>query len=352
MKLATNLSLPDDSITQTFALLARRGAGKTHTASVMAEEMLSAGHMIVWLDPIGVAWGLRSHYSVAILGGEHADIPLQPTAGKLVADFLVDKRLPSILDLSGFGENEMRRFVGEFCQRFYERNRQPAHVFIDEADEFAPQSATGGDIAKCLGAMQNLVRRGRARGIGCTLITQRSAVLNKSVLTQTECLIAMQTTAPHDLKAIESWVKYHGTAEECSDLIATLPKLQQGEAWVYSPGWLKILKRVTFRHRTSFDSSRTPKPGEKQKAPASLAEVDLSKLSKEMQETIERAKADDRKNCVSKSQNLKSNLPPRALSSIKVRLIERYRPRLPSATKNGNGPLRNAMESSASLRSA
>ena len=43
MKIAPNLTLPDDAVTQTIALLARRGAGKTHTASVIAEEMLSGG---------------------------------------------------------------------------------------------------------------------------------------------------------------------------------------------------------------------------------------------------------------------------------------------------------------------
>lgn len=59
LKIADNLTLPRDAATQTFALLARRGAGKTHAASVIAEEMLEAGFCIIWLDPIGVAWGLR-----------------------------------------------------------------------------------------------------------------------------------------------------------------------------------------------------------------------------------------------------------------------------------------------------
>lgn len=323
LKIAPHLSLPIEAVTQTFALLARRGAGKTHTASVIAEEMLDAGFPIVVLDPVGVWFGLRSLYPVAIFGGERGDMPLQATGGRLVAEFLVEKRLPVILDLSAFGENEMRRFVGEFCQRFYEKNRQPVHVFIDEADEFAPQSGSGGEIAKCLGAMQNIVRRGRARGIGVTLITQRSAVLNKSVLTQTECLIAMQTTAPHDLKAIEEWVKFHGTAEECRGLISSLPKLQQGEAWVYSPGWLKILKQVKFRARKSFDSSRTPQPGEKRQAPANLAEVDLSKLTKEMQETIDRAKADDPKELRKKIAELEKQLKAKPVAEADPKAIER-----------------------------
>jgi DNA helicase HerA-like ATPase len=47
-------------VTQTFAILAKRGVGKSYTASVMAEEMLKAGHTIIALDPTGAWWGLRS----------------------------------------------------------------------------------------------------------------------------------------------------------------------------------------------------------------------------------------------------------------------------------------------------
>jgi hypothetical protein len=291
--LAPGLSLPPEAITQAFAILARRGAGKTHTASVMAEEMLSAGFPIVALDPLGVWWGLRSGHSIAILGGEHGDVPLEATGGKVVAEFVVRERVPVILDVSAFGENEMRRFVADFASEFYRTNRSPIHWFVDEADEFAPQQAAGGPLAKCLGAMQNIVRRGRARGIGVTLITQRSAVLNKSVLTQAECLIAHQTTAPHDLRAIDDWIKYHGTPEERDRIMRSLPKLQVGEAWVYSPGWLKLLKQVKVRKRTTYDSSATPKPGEVKAPPKSLAAVDLKRLTSQLADTVERAKADD-----------------------------------------------------------
>lgn len=291
--LAANLELPTEAVTQTFALLGRRGSGKTNTAVDLAEEMIAGGFPIVILDPVGVWWGLRSHFGVARLGGEHADIPLDQASGKVVAEFVVADRVPVLLDVSQFGEGAMKRFVGEFLQRLYEINREALHVFIDEADEFAPQTDLGGNTAACLGAMQRVVRRGRARGLGVTLITQRSAVLNKSVLTQTECLIAMQTTAPQDLKAIDDWLKYHGTAEEREKIMRDLPAMQRGEAWVYSPGWLKTLKRVVFRPRKSFDSSRTPKPGERRTAPKSLAEVDLAALTKQLAATIEKAAADD-----------------------------------------------------------
>src|SRR5678816_1450963 len=72
-----------------------------------------------------------------------------------------------------------------------------------------------------------------------------------------------------------------------------VPTLQQGECFVYSPGWLKILKRIKIRERHTFDSSRTPKPGETRQKPKTLAQVDLSILQGKMKETLEKAKEND-----------------------------------------------------------
>lgn len=70
------LQLPLDFVTQTAAILARRGAGKTYTALKLAEEMVDAGLQFCAIDPTGVMWGLRSSasgtdtgYPVIIIGG-------------------------------------------------------------------------------------------------------------------------------------------------------------------------------------------------------------------------------------------------------------------------------------------
>jgi hypothetical protein len=148
----------------------------------------------------------------------------------------------------------------------------------------------GRDDNFLLRAFENLVRRGRARGIGITLVTQRSAVLNKNVLTQVGTLIAMRTTSPQDQKAVGAWVQYHGQARE---ILESLASLQDGEAWVWSPDFLRQTKRVQFRLRSTFDSGATPRQLKQLKTPATLADVDVGKLTKEMAATIERAKQTD-----------------------------------------------------------
>ena len=54
------LRFPLDLVTQTIAILARRGAGKTYTGLSLAEDLLRLNQQIVVLDPQDVWWGLRS----------------------------------------------------------------------------------------------------------------------------------------------------------------------------------------------------------------------------------------------------------------------------------------------------
>jgi hypothetical protein len=147
-----------------------------------------------------------------------------------------------------------------------------------------------------LGAAEDIVRRGGQRGIGCTLITQRSAVLNKNVLTQIQILIALRTIAPQDLGAMNEWIDVHGTQEQRKTLMGSLPSLPVGDAWVWSPGWPTdegIFERVHVLPIETFDSGSTPKPGVKRREPKTLAKVDLAALERQMAETLERSKAED-----------------------------------------------------------
>lgn len=305
LNISNNLKLPLDSVTQTFAILAMKRVGKTYTASVMAEEMVKAGLPFVVLDPTGAWWGLRASLDgkseglpVVIIGGEHGDVPLESTAGKVIADLVVDRPGFYIVDLSSTESNAAQdRFAMDFAERLYRRKneqRSPLHLFIDEADSFAPQRPMDGQ-QRMLGAFEALVRRGGVRGIGMTMITQRPAVLNKNVLTQAEVLIVLRMNAPQDQKAIDEWVQKNGTKEQRDEMMASLASLKKGQAWVWSPSWLECFKLVQIRERQTFNSSATPRAGEKVIEPHKLAPVDLTHLSKQIQETIERAKADDPK---------------------------------------------------------
>ncbi|SRR5579883_173809 len=301
LRIADGLSLPLDAVTQSFGVLAKRGAGKSYLASVLAEEMLKAGQQILAIDPTGAWHGLRSSadgkgpgFPVVILGGEHGDVPLEESAGEVIATAVVRHRFPAVLDLSLFRKGQLIRFMVTFAETLYRLNREAVHLFVDEADAVAPQGRTyGGDENRMLGAMEDIVRRGRKRGIGCTLITQRPAVINKNVLTQCESLFALRMVHPKDIDAIGEWVNVHADPGEAQAVIASLPSLPVGTAWFWSPGWMGTLQQIEVRRRETFDSGATPKPGETVRAPRGRAEIDLDALGEQIKATVENAKESD-----------------------------------------------------------
>lgn len=300
LKISDSFSLPLDFSGWTQAILAKKGSGKSYTASVEAEELLDAGQQIVVIDPTGAWWGLRSSsdgksagYPIAVLGGEHADVLLESTAGEVIADAIAAEHFSAIIDLSLFRKGESLRFMAAFLETLYRKNRDALHLFIDEADTVAPQKPFG-EESRVLGACEDIVRRGRIRGIGCTLITQRPQVLNKNVLSQVDMLTALRMHHPKDIAAIDEWVSVHADPKDAKKMIASLPSLPIGDAWVWAPAQ-DIFTRARIRSRRTFDSGRTPKPGERTVAPKLLAEVDIKRLGATIAATVERVKQDDPK---------------------------------------------------------
>ncbi|TAH39264.1 MAG: DUF853 family protein [Planctomycetota bacterium] len=353
LQLSPSLSLPADAVTQTFAILAVRGAGKSNAAAAMAEGMYDAGLPFVVVDPVGAWWGLRSSADgkgaglpVPVFGGRHGDVPLERTAGQLIGDLVVDRNLSCVLDVSDFSEGDKTRFLIDFAERLYRRNESPRHLFLEEADDYAPQRPFR-EQARLLRAWENVVRRGRARGLGITMITQRSAALNKNVLTQIETLFVLRTTSPQDRKAIEGWVEYHGQGRE---LLASLPELETGEAWIWSPHWLRVLKRIRIRRRRTFDSGATPKDA-RARPPATMADVDLERIRVDMAATIERAKAEDPRELRKQIEDLKRQLaqakavPTVTLERVEVPVLEpRVAETLASLVRQSAGDLESLVQ--------
>jgi uncharacterized protein len=307
LKIATDLSLPLEAVTQTIAILAKRRSGKSYAMRRLVEQLFRAGQQVVLVDPKGDQWGVRSSADgkapglpIVILGGERGDVPLEPGSGEVVAKLVVEERVSVLLDLSMFRKHEVATFMTAFMENLYrlkarEIYRTPMMLVIDEADAIAPQKPQKGE-ERMLGAAEDIVRRGGQRGIGCVLVTQRSAVLNKNVLTQAQMLVALRTIAPQDLAAMNAWIDVHGTPEQRKTLMESLPSLPVGDAWFWSPGWPTtdgIFKRTHVLPIETFDSGKSPEPGVKPVEPKNLADVDLDALKGQMAATIEKAKADN-----------------------------------------------------------
>lgn len=300
LKLAADLELGIDAVTQRFAFLARSGAGKTYGASKLAEEMLGAGAQVLVIDPVGCWYALRvgadgksKGFDIVVLGGLHGDLPLDPGSGALVADLVVERGISAVLDVSMMRKGDRKKFAQDFAEQLFHRKKSkksPVHLFLEEAQVFVPQRVQP-DEARMLGAFEDVVKLGRNFGIGVTLISQRPQAVNKDALNQTECLVVLQTNGAQERKALKEWIVEAGI-DVGVDLIATLPGLQRGEAWVWSPSWLRVTKRVLIAKKRTLNASATPEHGETVEAKP-LAPIDLEQLRDAMAATVAKAAASD-----------------------------------------------------------
>jgi hypothetical protein len=339
IQIAKDVRFPLDIAGQCLAIFGIRGSGKTNTAGAFVEELLEHGYPTVIIDPTDAWWGLRvgadgdpkKGYPVVIFGGSHGDIPLEESSGKVIADFVVKEHVPIVLSVRHLRKGAQRRFVRELCEELYQLKGEPQHrtplaVVIDEAPLFAPQKVIG-DMSFVVGAVEDLIARGRTSGFGVVLISQRSATLNADVRTQADTMICHRLTAKLDRKAIVEWFEENASTEDLKTILESLAKLQDGEGWVWAPK-LDIMQRAQMRRRRTFDSSATPKLGEKIRPPKKLADVDLDKLKNQMAAVIERAKAEDPKALRARIAELerqakaKAPAPAPVLKAPKVQRVE------------------------------
>lgn len=314
LRIAEGLSFPIEAVTEKLGFIGRTGSGKTYAAQKLAEELHRAGAQFVALDPVGKWWALRlagdgksPAIPIPVFGGLHGDVPLEPTAGKLMADVIVDRGISAVVDVSQFESDAQKaRFMADFGNRFFFRKKaapSAVHLFIEEAQEFVPQNPQR-DEALMLHAWTRIQKLGRNFGIGSSLITQRPQEVNKKVLNLTEVLFVFQMTGPQERKTIAWWIQAKGIDE---DIAAELPKLAEGCPHVWSPAWLQISRVVRILAKNTYDASSTPKVGRRADV-KELAPIDLEKLRTDMAATIERAKAEDPRELRQQIAKLKADL--------------------------------------------
>lgn len=257
-----SIKIPVSAATKSAAILAKRGAGKTYTAAVFAEEYAKVGVPFVVFDPIDVWWGLRlkadgkgKGLPVVVFGLEHADIQITRDDGPRIARAIVKENISCVISTFGMPKVAQRHLIAEFAEELLKINNTPRHVFIEEAHEFVPQRVQSG-LGKCFSAVEALVVMGRNRGIGVSLINQRAATLNKDVLTQVDTLFAFRNVAPQDRKALKEWVDAHAAEDDFNAFMASLPSLPTGEGWIWSPEFMETFERIKIRKRETFHPDR------------------------------------------------------------------------------------------------
>ena len=158
------------------------GSGKSHLLRRLLEQSVPWVQQTV-IDPEGDFVTLAEQFGHLVIDAEeHTERGLQ-VAGERIRIH----RVSTVLNLEGLdAENQMRR-AAAFLGGLFEVARDywyPMLVVVDEAQLFAP--AVAGEVSDearklSLGAMTNLMCRGRKRGLAGVIATQRLAKLAKNV---------------------------------------------------------------------------------------------------------------------------------------------------------------------------
>jgi hypothetical protein len=284
-----DLALPAACLGEVGVIFAKRQSGKTYLAGVMVEEALAGEHVPVCaVDPTGVFWGLchdaegePAAQDVVVLGGRRGVVPLAPGDGGRAAEaFMGVMSGAVVLDVSGMDPVGQHGFVADLADGIYSRlDGRTVHVVVDEADEFAPQRGVGDpDQSRCRAAVDRLIRRGRSRGLGATLVTQRPPALDKNLRSQVDNLWLLCLVDTRDLKAVREWLENKVTPAQRDECLARLPRMRRGDAYFLRGGDDPTFRRFHVRGKLTYDSSnnpglsRGPAP-EKAEPPEALAEV-------------------------------------------------------------------------------
>jgi hypothetical protein len=254
-----DIAAPDLSLeTQAFvgrsvAVLGITGSGKTNTAAVLIEELLTQGLPMTIVDIEGEYWGLKQSYDLLIVGrSEHAELEIGPENAAQLATLSVQRGISIILDLSDYSQDEQYAFLVAYFQSLWDvagKERKPYHIILEEAHEWVPQ----GTRTPLKQLLSRIALRGRKRGLGIILMSQRSAKVEKDVLTQVPLLFLHKVVHPVDLKVYKELIPLPGTQVE-----AMVGALQPGQAVIV------FNQRVTPAHirlRHTFHAGATPTLG-------------------------------------------------------------------------------------------
>ena len=176
------------------------GSGKSHLLRRLLEGSAGWVQQAV-IDPEGDFTSLAERYGHLVIdAAAHSEAGLQ-----LAAERVRQHRVSVVLDLEGLDiEGQMRR-AAAFLGGLFDAERAfwtPMLVVVDEAQLFAPMVA--GEVSDearklSLGAMTNLMCRGRKRGLAGVIATQRLAKLAKNVAAEASNFLMGRTFLDIDM---------------------------------------------------------------------------------------------------------------------------------------------------------
>jgi energy-coupling factor transporter ATP-binding protein EcfA2 len=235
---------------QCVAVLGIRGSGKSNTAGVIFEELLKHQYPLTIVDIDGEYYGLKERYEVLVAGmGEGVDVEVDVDCAPEIAQASMERNVPVILDLSGFLSSERTEFLKSYLSTLWNlagKLRRPYVIAIEEAHEFIPQ----GVRTELKELITRVALRGRKRGLGAIIISQRSAKVEKDVLSQAGILFLHRVVHEADMRVYGELLPWRKS--EVKELVSAL---ETGDC-IFVNGETVLPTHV--RKRETFHAGFTP----------------------------------------------------------------------------------------------
>lgn len=175
------------------------GSGKSHLLRRLLEQSASLVQQAI-IDPEGDFVTLADRFGHVVVDASRSEGDIQRIAARVR-----QHRVSVVLSLEGLDTEAQMRCAAAFLGGLFDADRDfwyPMLVVVDEAQLFAPAAA--GDVSDearkvSLGAMTNLMCRGRKRGLAGIIATQRLAKLAKNVAAEASNFLMGRTFLDIDM---------------------------------------------------------------------------------------------------------------------------------------------------------
>jgi hypothetical protein len=241
------------------------GSGKSHLLRRLLEGAAPWVQQIV-VDPEGDFVTLADRYGHSVIeGADYSETEIRRIAARIR-----EHRVSAVLSLEGLDAEAQMRCAAAFLMALFDAPRDhwyPALVVVDEAQLFAPAAA--GEVADdarraSLGAMTNLMCRGRKRGLAGVIATQRLAKLAKNVAAEASNFLMGRTFLDIDMaRAADLLGMERRQAEQIRDL-------ERGQFLALGPALCR--RPVAIRIGAVETQARTSSPKLLDLAPAPTGE--------------------------------------------------------------------------------
>ncbi|MDF7674302.1 ATP-binding protein [Acetobacteraceae bacterium ESL0709] len=229
------------------------GSGKSHLLRRLLEQTARLVQQVV-IDPEGDFITLADHYDHLAINVETQSEAALQAAGERARIH----RASVILNLESLEAEGQLRAVGAFLNGLFEAPRAywyPVLVVVDEAQLFAPTaSGDTSDEARrlSLGAMTNLMCRGRKRGLAGIIATQRLAKLAKNVAAEASNFLMGRTFLDIDMARAADLLGMERRAAEA------FRDLERGQFMALGPALSRRPKRITIGPVTTASRGAGP----------------------------------------------------------------------------------------------